>query len=535
MKVFWAVFMALIFFGALFWAKSSDPFERKWFTIRPREIKPFACCAVMPKPLRRRPVVIYVHDSSDSLNRDGVTLRQIAELGLAAVSLDCNQTNDTAFSAELASLLKYLGAQSWVDGNEVAWVGFGMGANRILNFALQHPLQQPRVLIQLGGTGLHLGQESNRLSELHSTILNIDGDQDANAPVVAVQTFIETLKNHGLVAEFIIIPNVGHSMDPMRGIVFRRLGEYCLVHLLSRDPWTTYHSIGEWREATPNLFVFWTPALAWAIGWLVWFHRQVTSFIRSCTQRFELKYHLLATIFIAGVAVQIGIRVVLPRSAISERTLVMAKRWLVRTKDHPDLDFLAEHPIWQGKELRILLENVELATYNRQLINWRIDESIFRESVLVPVITGEQNENFDWRRLLWEEFYTRIRHENSPEEAAEIVGRHLSERVTVAAITNASHNVRLIWRSQITDPLGFEIIYVAALRSVGVPARLDLNGRAEISSEKHWRRAPHSYCLESLNEPTQERAKMEPPRRDEIAHRQTNPPPVTRLTPRPKE
>jgi hypothetical protein len=36
-----------------------------------------------------------------------------------------------------------------------------------------------------------------------------------------------------------------------------------------------------------------------------------------------------------------------------------------------------------------------------------------------------------------------------------------------------------IWRRQITDAAGFEIIAVAALRSVGVPARVNEAGQAE--------------------------------------------------------
>jgi hypothetical protein len=57
--------------------------------------------------------------------------------------------------------------------------------------------------------------------------------------------------------------------------------------------------------------------------------------------------------------------------------------------------------------------------------------------------------------------------------------RTLRERVTIANTSNPPRDVSLIWRRQITDEVGVEIIYVAALRSVGVPARLDRNGRAE--------------------------------------------------------
>jgi hypothetical protein len=91
---------------------------------------------------------------------------------------------------------------------------------------------------------------------------------------------------------------------------------------------------------------------------------------------------------------------------------------------------------------------------------------------------------------LWEEFYPRIRHESSPEDAAKIIVRHLRERVTIAILPDLPHDVPTIWLRQITDEAGFEIIYVAALRSVGVPARLNLQHQAEFWDGTKWDNAP---------------------------------------------
>jgi hypothetical protein len=108
---------------------------------------------------------------------------------------------------------------------------------------------------------------------------------------------------------------------------------------------------------------------------------------------------------------------------------------------------------------------------------------IYRDQVLSRVITGDANEQLDWRRSLWEEFHPRSRHESSPEDAAKIVVRHLRERVTIAPLPNPAHEVPEIWLDQITDKAGFAVIDVAALRSVGVPARLDVHGRAELFAD----------------------------------------------------
>jgi hypothetical protein len=131
-----------------------------------------------------------------------------------------------------------------------------------------------------------------------------------------------------------------------------------------------------------------------------------------------------------------------------------------------------------------------LANYNRQLINWKLDDKMYQDFVLSPVLTGDSNEQLDWRRPLWEEFYLRTRHESSPEDAAKIVMKHLRERVTIATLPNPPQDVPGIWLKQITDEAGFEIIYVAALRSVGVPARLDSNRHAEFWDGNKWQSAP---------------------------------------------
>jgi hypothetical protein len=47
-----------------------------------------------------------------------------------------------------------------------------------------------------------------------------------------------------------------------------------------------------------------------------------------------------------------------------------------------------------------------------------------------------------------------------------------------------------IWQRQITNERGFEAVYVAALRSVGVLSRLGAQGRAEFWTGAAWQAAP---------------------------------------------
>ena len=217
-----------------------------------------------------------------------------------------------------------------------------------------------------------------------------------------------------------------------------------------------------------------------------------------------------------------------PFLQVNRVSLAIARHWLIAPKAVGDLDFLAAvmvqsdnqqkfHGNAPGQEtrapmqLRVLLQHASLANYNRQLVNWSLDDEVYQDYVLWPdvhnveggmknaegqappdreIVAPTRLKDLNWRRVLWEYFYPRIRHESSPEEAAKIIVRHLRERVTIANIVNPPRDVSLIWRRQITDEIGFEIIYVAALRSVGVPARLNTNGRAEFWNGSQWSAAP---------------------------------------------
>ena len=199
----------------------------------------------------------------------------------------------------------------------------------------------------------------------------------------------------------------------------------------------------------------------------------------------------LATWALAETAVHL----VTPYFSVSNKTLSIARRFLIQPKECADFETLACQQIWKEQKVGTLLTHVELSGYNRELVNWQVDDKIYRDFVLSPVITGNAVAQLNWRRPLWEEFYPHIRHESSPEDAARIVVRHLRERVTIAMLPDSSHDVPDMWLKQITDKFGFEILCVAALRSVGVPARLNAQNHAELFDGMQWKTAPDPEVL----------------------------------------
>ncbi len=195
---------------------------------------------------------------------------------------------------------------------------------------------------------------------------------------------------------------------------------------------------------------------------------------------------ILAALAIAQTVLQLGT----PRLAVGERTLSIARKFLVPPKAKQDFEFLAAEPIWSAKQLGTLLAHVELANYNRELVNWKLPDDIYRRYVLSPQIDPALDGEMNWRRPLWESFYPRIRKESSLEAAAETIVRHLGERITIRTGQASPDSIAAGWQRQGANQVVFEAVYIAALRSAGIPARRSPSGPAEFWNGVEWQPAP---------------------------------------------
>jgi len=624
-RAFVPILAALLFFGAMFWAKGRDPFQRVWFTLKPLGYAKAECVAVLPKnsptpkvhlfsvggaggppaPLpdssgpsgtettfrvqepaqvggvipippgespggtgrlpvppmpntsltalevksgtgRRLPVVVYQHGAGGSLLTSGNELRQMAEMGLAAVGMEYNQTNEAASDAEFTTLLGWLQRQRWADTNRIAWVGFSLGAQRQLAFVLHHPDLQPQLLVRLSGgwvPDLESNSDESRAgarspaplnrerapkveerkteSVQRMAILVVHGANDEVFPLADAQRVAACLQTNGVPVELKVMPGASHGFEPDRLLLFRAIGEYCLTHLKGPEALENYRSILSWQARAKPLWLFWIPAFLWAAAW--WYLRRTwppgespagtgvgtteeLPAVRAVspvlpTQEkppalnvWEIALRWIAGLLAAAALADTVLHLVPPRLRTSERTLSIARKHLVQPKEMADFDFLSTNPVWRGRPLKILLEHVELANYNRELIDWKLDDSFYREFVLSPQIDPTLDGDLNWRRPLWESFYPRIRKEPDAESAAPIVARYLRERVTIwernGTKAERAMPIARIWERQITDAHGFEAIYVAAMRSVGIPSRLDARHRAEFWTGSAWQAAP---------------------------------------------
>ena len=305
----------------------------------------------------------------------------------------------------------------------------------------------------------------------------------------------------------------------------RNVGEYIKAQL------TPEHPLPEFPVAKNYSFlVCIAPAFAWVGFWLYLrmgsarvpltvagvapdtseenIEHPTSNIERPKLKKWETGLRVTAVILVTLALAQTGIHLITPRLSISETTLRVARQWLLAPKWKEDFETLAAKPFWRGQRLKTLLTHVELSNYCvYELINWKVDQAIYNEFVLSPEIDakviGESPAipELNWRRPLWEFFYPRIRKENSPDEAAEIVVRHLRERVTIVSDGRMSaarwpSGIETIWENQITDEKSFQRICVATLHSVGVGARLNSKGIAEFWTDSQWKRAPKPLIVD---------------------------------------
>jgi hypothetical protein len=68
----------------------------------------------------------------------------------------------------------------------------------------------------------------------------------------------------------------------------------------------------------------------------------------------------------------------------------------------------------------------------------------------------------------------------------------LRERVTIASNAAGPVEIAESWQRQMANERKFEALYVAAMRSVCIPARLNDDGRAEFHRQSQWKLAPRA-------------------------------------------
>ena len=200
---------------------------------------------------------------------------------------------------------------------------------------------------------------------------------------------------------------------------------------------------------------------------------------------FQMAWHrsalVLATVALLLTAFCIGLQQ-LPASGTAAG---MAERWLVPPRLQADWEWVTFATQGKGLSNGELADHVILAGLQRRWFFATAEDTHYREHVLNPVLSEDANDTA-WRRPLWEALWQLVRKEASRDAAAQKVRRLLYERVTITA--EAQGGIVMAWKARRGDRREFELLSVAALRSVGIPARVSNEDIAEWLDGAQWQR-----------------------------------------------
>ncbi len=475
----------------LVWADVRDPHCRVRFKAPDSGPMRAEGVALLPKPVGTRPTIVYLHGSRGNVVKDGPTLRAFAELGFNAVSLDYDQSETGAFEAEFEGLLAWLEDQAWFCGETTAWVGSSLGAQKSLSFLLRRPERQPRLYVRIGG-GLVDGLAARDGDVLASAgsfscpTLLVHGEEDRVFPAADCEVLGALLKSRGVPVETKILSGQEHGFRPEREVVLRVVGEYVAGALAGSSP-------EEQDEPERRRFPWGATAIALVVSAAglarrFWSQHQVKAGECSVVDRRLCRAAWCA----AGLATAVSV-VHLSAPALNARLVSpdLVARLLPSPGARDDFREIAARADFASTRFGNLLEHAELANYRGPfLYGGALDREIWSRYIVSPLIGESEPRAIDWRRPLWEHFYPRVRQETDPGEAARIVVRHLRARVGIHPGEADTDSLGSAWERGLANTRDWEWLYVAALRSAGVAARIGEGRRAAIWDGGRWVSAP---------------------------------------------
>ena len=481
----------LVFIGSLIWSHSRDPFQRKRFCIvkNGRQVQGIA---VMPRGLEKMPLLIYAHGANGKYLSDGNALRTFAALGFAAISFDYDQNDENAFDTQFLTILGWAARQQWVETNKIAVVGFSLGAQFSLGFFLRHPSHAPQAYVRLAGgwvSGLDRwsGTENAMPVLVQCPILLVNGENDEVFPVAETRRVAAALGTNAVVKE---IPAMHHDFGQDQGLAFRLIGEWCKIALARTDQWPTFSSL----KPLP----FWiclAPALIWFTLWLTLLRADILHDVAKLLFCRHWSWLFIAARIVSLLAFgDLILQWALLRTSVTPLTFTISKKCLTAQDCRGDLDWLMTFSDWRDQNIDTLISYSKLARHAAyEVANWHLDQTAYQKWVLSPFIEPDSRE-MNWRRDLWEALCSQVKDEKSSEATARIVVRLLREQVTIDPRCVKQLGIRTIWTAGIANPDDFETLYVAGLRTVAVPARLNAMHVAEILTTGGWKSAPRALA-----------------------------------------
>lgn len=491
------VLLLVVFVCGLFWANARDPFQRTDLTVESGG-RSSQTLALRPNRSEPLPLLVFLHGHNDDVLAQRSWLRVASELGFCSVRMEYQE--GASVVDRLAVLAGVLQQRGWIKSDAIAVVATEQGVEKLLRDPPKGGLPALRLIV-----GVNAGQAVGTISEkaeslpfsrerLKSSdgvrtgvsgmskteprVLMLSGRKaEASAPSPSAAVAHSLIQNQP-VDEALLLD------EQNRPLLVRLIAEYCADFF--------GQPIESRIQQNKSCWYFWAPPLLMLLAlirrdWqrIAYSNTESGSPATFVSNGLKIIAWVLVGLAVAQTTVELG----LPRLTTSESVASAGRKWLVPNDRSVDYDFLVNDDGWKGQRLNALLTHLELANLQRRHFYPSLNASVFQQFVLSPRIDEDSTE-WGWRRELWENFYPRIRKERDVIQAAEAVFRFLRERVSIDPSRSTKSGVESCWKQGVTDEASFERIYVAALRSVGIAARLDGKGIAELWTGTVWQLAP---------------------------------------------
>jgi hypothetical protein len=166
-------------------------------------------------------------------------------------------------------------------------------------------------------------------------------------------------------------------------------------------------------------------------------------------------------------------------------------RTLLRSPDAPALD------------VRSALLIADIERINRRSLSWlrSADEAELGEEAITLPRDLTVYQPSAWRPVLWRAVFPRAYKAGGIKTAIDKITAHVAARIRVAPKEVGPTNILSIWEEGRADRQGLAVVTVAALQSVGIPARLAAGGTVEVSLDGKWTPArDFARCYEILEQ-----------------------------------
>jgi len=216
---------------------------------------------------------------------------------------------------------------------------------------------------------------------------------------------------------------------------------------------------------------------------------------RAFVRRKALVVGGLGSVIVAAVACGVWL---FPRLPVNDMTVPVLELVLRSGVERRDLEYLLRSEDWRHAHVRGVWDHIRLSRKARSRFGLEMTDDFYRSYLLSPRIAATPVPEHEWRGPLFELLASKVPGEASLEDTVSwsaAVLRLAVNRSADGAGRYGRVGVETILGLESCDESGWNLLLVAGLRSMGVPARLGSSERAEYWTGSRWEAAPECMAV----------------------------------------